>query len=87
MNGEGKNEAFEETTKQRQEEEQAQKENEHALKYSYNAQFLKMIDLEIDEAEYMSVVSGINKIYDTNKNKKKIKYHTMDYIYKGRNSL
>ena len=84
-NGESENKSFEKTIKQRREEEQAQKENEHALKYSYDAQFLKMIDLNIEEAEFMSVVSGINKIYEANKNKKKIKYHTMSYIYKVEN--
>lgn len=80
-NGESKQKAI----NQRREEEQTQKENEHDLKYSYKAQFLKMIDLDMDEAEFMDVVSGINTIYEANKHKKKIKYHTMAFVYKIEN--
>jgi len=84
-NSESENQAFEKTVEQRREKEKAQKENEHALKYSYEAQFETMLELEITEDEFMSVVSGVNKIYEANKHKKDITYYTMSYIYKVKN--
>ena len=55
-------------------------------KYSYLGQIDMMVDLGISEGEFMSVVSGINTLYNSKYKKEKvIKYYTMDCVYYAEN--
>lgn len=56
--------------------------HEKDMKHSFESQKDDLESLDIDQTEYSSVVHGINKIYEANKNKKQIKYYTMAFIYK-----
>lgn len=56
--------------------------HEKDMKHSFETQKETLEAIDIDEKEFSNVVHGINKIYKANKNKKQIKYYSMDFVYK-----